>query len=227
MADVRNAPRTAPPPHPAPTAPVAVETSGVLRTPRLLLRPLTEHDRAAYLSLVDDNRAELDGRIPLCEPGESDDAFFGRQLEACRAGDADHGCCRRVAELAGEIGECNAGAGRPGTLVGCFNLNAIQRGLAWEADAAWWIGARFTGLGLATEGVRALLGYAFEAMPAGLGLHGVHCGIEASNAASIRIAEKCGFEHRPGAQSYLKVGQRWVNHEFYMATPDSIASRAG
>jgi len=218
MADVRNAPRTTPR---APAFPIAVEANGVLRTPRLLLRPLTARDRDAYLSLVRANQSELEGRIPLCEPGEGDDAFFERQLEACQAGDSGRGCCRRVAELA-----CETKNSGPGTLVGCVNLNSIQRGLAWEADAAWWVGSDFTGLGLATEGVRAMLGYAFETMPAGLGLHGVHCGIEATNAASIRIAEKCGFEHRPGAQSYLKVGERWVMHEFYMATPESAVARS-
>jgi RimJ/RimL family protein N-acetyltransferase len=219
MSETRRPPRASPP---APLAAVAVESGAALATPRLVLRPLRESDRGAFIDLVRSNAEALSGSLTLHEVGEDDDAFFDRQLEACRRGDADRSCCRRVGELAEGLGGTPRGA-----LAGCFHLNSIQRGLSWEADAAWWVDRSLAGRGLATEAVRALLAHAFEPMPGGLGLHGVHCGIEASNAASVRVAEKCGFTHRPGARSYLRVGERWVIHEFYLATPASLGACSG
>lgn len=193
-------------------SPVVVDADRVLRTERLILRPLIEADRGAYLGLIRSNIEHLERWLPVHEPGEPDDAYFDRQLAACARGDADRSCCRRVAELV-------SGGG----LVGCFHLNSITRGLGWEADAVWWVAREHGGRGLATEGLSALLAFAFDPLPSGLGLHSVHCGIAADsaggNAASARVAEKCGFRLCPGRQSYLKVGQRWAMHDFYLATP--------
>ncbi len=193
---------------PRPAAPVGVRVPGPVRTDRLTLRRLDEHDRAVFLGLVKDNTAHLEGLFPLHEPGESDDAYFDRMLAAAAEGDARGTAWRRV----GVLGD--------GSIVGCFHLNAITRGLAWEADASWWIARDHTGRGLATEGVRAMLDHAFEPLPAGLGLHAVHCGISPGNTASRRVAEKCGFRHVPERQSYLKVGPDWVMHDFFIAEPD-------
>ncbi len=201
--------------HPAPTrslpGPSSPPTPPAIRTDRLDLRPLEPGDRAPYLALVAQNAENLSAWIPLHEPGETDDAFFDRQLRLCREGDKAGNAWRRVATL------------HDGTIVGCFHLNSVTRGLAWEADAAWWVGAEHAGQGLATEGVRAMVAFAFEPLPVGLGLHSVHCGIEPGNEASRRVAEKCGFALKPGRRSYLKVGPRWVQHEFYLVTPDMVS----
>lgn len=191
-----------------PAAPVRVTVPEPVWTERLMLRRLEGRDRDAFLGLVKDNTAHLEGLFPLHEPGESDDAYFDRMLDAAAEGDARGNAWRRVALLG------------DGSIVGCFHLNAITRGLAWEADASWWIAREHTGRGLATEGVRAMLDHAFEPLPAGLGLHAVHCGISPGNAASRRVAEKCGFRCVPDRQSYLKVGPNWVMHDFFIAEPD-------
>lgn len=179
----------------------------------LTLRPLLEHDRGEFLEIVRRNRAAIAHWIPLHEAGENDDAYFDRQLRHCAEGDATGRCYRRVA------------ISPDGSIRGMFCLNSISRGLAWEADAVWWIDDRVAGRGVATAGVRTLLAHAFGDMPTGLGLHGVHCGIEPENGASVRVAEKCGFVHKPDRKSHLKVGERWVMHEFYLATPESLGTR--
>ncbi len=192
---------------PAPRGVVRVDTPGHVTTPRLTLRPLVESDRAGFLEVVRANESHLEHSIPLYEPGETPDAYFDRMCLAAADGDARGNAWRRVGVL------------DDGTIAGCFHLNAISRGLAWEADAAWWIAREQTGRGLATEGVRAMLDHAFEPLPTGLGLHAVHCGIGPENHASRRVAEKCGFRLVPDRQSYLKVGQRWVLHDFFIAEP--------
>ncbi|MCC6676767.1 MAG: GNAT family N-acetyltransferase [Phycisphaerales bacterium] len=163
----------------------------------LRLRPLDPLDRAEYLRLVRATRADLDRWCPLHRRGESDEQMFERQLELARAGEASGHARRRIAESP------------DGRIVGGFNLNAIVRGLEFEADANWWIGAQFTGLGLATRGVRALIRHAFDDLPAGLGLHRIHAGIARENLASRRVADKAGFTQRPGLRSYLNVNGEW------------------
>lgn len=178
-----------------------------LAEPVVTLRPLMESDRTAYLEIVSRNRESFEHSIPLHNDGESDDAFFDRQLRLCAEGDASGHGYRRL------------GVSEDGTILGMFCLNSISRGLAWEADAIWWIDSLRAGRGVATAGVRALLDHAFADLPGGLGLHGVHCGIEPGNTASVRVAQKCGFVHKPDRKSHLKVGERWVVHEFYLASP--------
>ena len=179
-------------------------------TPAVALRPLEERDREAFLAMLDRSKASVARWLPLNAEGESDDAFFERQLRLCTEGDRTGSSVRRVGVLS------------DGQLAGVFCLNSVSRGLSWEADAIWWVDAAHRGRGIATAGVRALLALAFGDLPTGLGLHGVHCGIEAGNDASVRVAEKCGFAHKPDKRSHLKVGDRWAMHEFYLATPTSF-----
>lgn len=201
--------RPSPPPASAPSA--ALDRDGAIQTPRLTLRRLREHDRHEFIALVRANITQLAPHIPMHRAGEDDDAFFDRMSLLAEEGDRRGLAWRRVATL------------RDGTLVGCFHLNSITRGLSWEGDAAWWIGREHAGQGLATEGLAAMLAHAFAPLPAGLGLNAIHCGIEASNDASRRVAIKAGFVHRPGRHSYLRIGSRWAIHEFYLADPESVA----
>ncbi len=191
--------------------PLRVPAPELVRTPRLTLRPLLGIDRAPFLETVERSREHLEPWVPLQQADESDDAYFDRQVELCAEGDLRGTAWRRVAVL------------DDGRIAGVFNLNAITRGLSWEADAAWWVASDFTGLGLATEGVRAMVRFALLAPPRGLGLFSVHCGVAPGNIPSQRVAEKCGFEHRAGMHSYLQVGDRWVHHEFYLCSADQSA----
>ncbi len=191
--------------------PLRVPAPELVRTARLTLRPLLGIDREPFLETVRASREHLEPWVPLQKEQESDDAYFERQLALCADGDVKGSAWRRVGVL------------DDGRIAGVFNLNAITRGLCWEADAAWWVAADLAGQGLATEGVRAMLRYALAAPPRGLGLFSVHCGIAPGNEASRRVAEKCGFEHRPGMHSYLQVGDRWVHHEFYLCSGDPTA----
>jgi ribosomal-protein-alanine N-acetyltransferase len=175
-----------------------------VRTRRLTLRPLLESDREAYIRLLRDSLDHLTPWVPLHNPGESDDAFFDRQLEHARQGDETGQAWRRVGVLS------------DGRLVGVFNLNAITRGLSWHADAVWWIGVGHTRQGLASEGISAMLRYALGAPPEGLGLHAVHAGIDPENIPSRRLVEKLGFTEDPSQRSHLLVGEDWRAHDFFV-----------
>lgn len=199
----------------APQAPIGITVSpsetGPEHAPSVTLRPLEEGDRAWFLSALKRSRESVARWLPLNKDGESDAAFFDRQRMLCEEGDRTQKSFRRLGVL------------EDGTPAGFFALNSISRGLAWEADAIWWVDVEQRSRGIATAGVLAMLTHAFSDLPSGLGLHGVHCGIEEANAPSVRVAEKCGFMHDVSKRSHLSVGGRWVMHEFYIATPASIA----
>lgn len=185
----------------------------LLRTPRLLLRPLRPGDRDEFLRVVRASREHLAGFSALHLPGESDSELFERQLRLTIEGDNSLNACRRVAF---------DGAGR---LVCAVNLNAVRRGLTCEADANWWTAADALRRGYAAEALGALLTHAFADLPAGLGLHRVLAGIQPHNAASRALAERLGFRRLGPERSYLHAGGKWDLHEMYEVSPDSFTSR--
>jgi len=185
-------------------APLEVNDRAVLRTARLLLRPLSDSDRRAFIELARRSRAHLDRWSALHRPGESDDALFDRQLELARAGERRSTAVRRAVLM------------DDGTLIGACNLNSISRGLQFESDCNWWIGAEFCGRGYATEALRALSDHALRELPDGLGLHRVFAGIRPDNAASIAVAARCGFTRQQQVKSYLNVGGAWELHDMYV-----------
>lgn len=82
-------------------------------------------------------------------------------------------------------------AGEP---VGCIGLVPEGEGhypaAKGEREVGYWIGRPFWGHGLATEALRALIGYCRDS----LALEGLLITTDARNIASQRVALKCGFE---------------------------------
>lgn len=193
--------------------PVEVGGFGSLRTARLELRPLAEGDREEFLRVIAESRVHLARFSKLHMPGESDEDLFARQLALSAEGERTRRACRRVAVAS------------PGRIVGAFNLNTIRRGLAWEADANWWLAPSAVGFGFASEAMSALLSHAFADLPEGLGLHRVLAGIQAENAASLRLAERLGFRRSGPERSYLHAGGKWDLHEMFEVGPDRFARR--
>lgn len=75
-----------------------------------------------------------------------------------------------------------------GTLVGSSGLHRID----WEVpkfEIGYWCRSRFTGRGYATEAVRAIAAFAFDA----LGARRVEIRCDPSNLPSARVAERAGF----------------------------------
>jgi RimJ/RimL family protein N-acetyltransferase len=81
---------------------------------------------------------------------------------------------------------------RHGAAVGAVELRPTR---AHEADVSYVIAPEFRGQGLAPKALDALLAWASS----DLGLRWANLGCHVDNAASRRVAEKCGFafvEHR-------------------------------
>lgn len=178
-----------------PTVAIEVDPPGVLRTERLVIRPLIWADREAYVDAVRTSRKALDRFCPLHKDDETDDELFDRQLQMGRAADATGRAWRRVAEL----------RDRPGIIAGAFNLNDIVLGLESCAELSLWVRTDMAGRGLGSEAVNAILRHAFEPRwdswadgvhtTAGLGLSRIDSLISPLNTASARLVERAGFRH--------------------------------
>lgn len=175
----------------------------VLRTPRLVLRPLSEGDAEAFVRTVRQSRDHLEAFSKLHQPGETDVQLFARQLQLTEQGERTGQAMRRMMFTHG------------GELVGACNLNAISRGLSCVADANWWVAAGCLRRGYALEGLSALMAHALADPPEGLGLDEVCAHIQRENAASIGLALRLGFVIRPGARTYLQTGERWSLHDLW------------
>lgn len=200
----------------APAKPVEVLPTGAIRTARLLLRLLTEDDRAEFVRVIRESRQHLERFSPLHMPDETDDQLFDRQLALATEGEAAGKACRRAV------------IDRDGSIVGACNINAIRRGLSWEGDANCWLAASAEGKGYATEGMVGLLNYTFADLPDGLGLHRVIAWMQSDNARSERMIERLGFIRGGAERSFLHAGGQWKLHEKLVMTPESFAAkRAG
>jgi [ribosomal protein S5]-alanine N-acetyltransferase len=187
---------------------------GELRTDRLLLRPLREEDRAAFVGYHEKSREHLRPWSPRMPDGVTLEQFFTQQLERSQRGMRD-----------GTVLRLGAFVLTDGVLVGMFNLNNIVRGVFECADAGWQVGTGHTGQDLATEGVWALLDIAFANPPRGLSLHRVQANIIPQNGPSLRVAEKCGFRREGLAKKMLKINGAWQDHVMHAKLADEHVGR--
>jgi ribosomal-protein-alanine N-acetyltransferase len=171
-----------------------------LRTPRLLLRPLREPDRAHFVAA---HRASADFWEPWMAQradAQTYDDFFDQMLE------------RTDRELATNTGRPLVAFLSDGRFAGIFALSNIVRGSFQSTYAGWRIHKDLTRQGFATEALTVLLDYAFAPEPLGLSLHRVQANIIPDNLLSLRLAEKLGFRREGYARDYLKIAGRWQDH---------------
>ena len=96
-----------------------------------------------------------------------------------------------------------------GRYVGDVGLADFRREIVPPLDApevGWALAARAHGRGFATEAVRATLAWSDANLADGRTV----CLIDPENAASVRVAEKCGF--RPSGRAVYKQNESLVFH---------------
>lgn len=184
----------------------------VIHTPRMVLRPLRGSDRDEFVRVHELSRKHFEPWSPAPPPEQTLDQFFLQQLERTGTTERDGSGMRRVGVLA------------DGSIVGIFNLDQVFRGPFLNCYAGWKVSLDRCHQGLATEGVRGLLDAAFTPEPAGLGLHRVQANVIPSNAASLRVAEKCGFRREGVALRYLQIAGAWQDHVMYAKVAEEHSS---
>ena len=104
-----------------------------------------------------------------------------------------------------------------GRLVGGLTLANVRRGVAQAGSLGYWVGAPYAGRGYMTAAVAALIPYAFST----LRLHRMEAACIPTNAASIALLEKTGFEREGYAREYLCINGQWQDHLLFARLKDS------
>ena len=102
-------------------------------------------------------------------------------------------------------------------LVGGITLANVRRGVAQAGSLGYWIGAPYARRGYMTAAVAALIPYAFST----LRLHRLEAACIPTNAASVSLLEKTGFEREGYAREYLCINGQWQDHLLYARLKDS------
>jgi RimJ/RimL family protein N-acetyltransferase len=149
-----------------------------LRTERLLLRAWRAADREPFARMNADARVMEFFPAPLSHP-ESD-----ALVDRIEAQFALHGFGLYAAELAGE-----------GTFIGFIGVSVptFEAHFTPCVEIGWRLAAEYWGRGLALEGAREVMRYAFDE----LGLDSLVSMTVPANRASRRVMEKLGMTHDP------------------------------
>lgn len=118
------------------------------------------------------------------------------------------------------------GSGYPFTIVQAVTSGAVGHCGLWlsglaqgRASAGYAIAPRHRGRGFAADALTALTAFAWT-VP---GLRRVEAYVEPSNAASIRAAERAGYERESVLPRHLEIGGRLRDMALYAATSPSSA----
>ncbi len=152
----------------------------------VLLRSFEPRDVDAHLAGEDD---EIRARFRFPRPStRADVAAFVERSAAFLAAGAPRRTWAVVEQASGEL---------------CGHVESLHLG-AGAANISYSLYPRFRGRGLAVPAVRLCLADAEAALP----VDRFVIRVEPDNAASIRVAERCGFspggEHREGGVRYLE-----------------------
>ena len=172
---------------------------------RVLIRPPTPEDCAAFLSAVRRSRAL---HRPWIVPKARTREEFASYLERFASG-RHHGFL--VIHRAS------------GGLAGVIAINDVIRGAFQSGSLGYYAFAPYARQGLMREGMLLVLKHAFGKLK----LHRVEANIQPGNWASIALARKCGFVREGLSRRMLKVRGRWKDHERWaLLAEDFRAGRA-
>jgi ribosomal-protein-alanine N-acetyltransferase len=173
-----------------------------LRTPRLLIRSLALEDRDEFVRVYRVSE-EFFAPWSAYRTGSYDDIFRTEmsKVEMGRRNGTHH---RMVGVL------------EDGRIAGFFSLGEIVRGVFHNAYVGWKVNVEVARQGYATEGVTALLDFAFARE--GAALHRIQANVIPTNEPSIRLAEKLGLRREGIAERYLEIAGRWQDHVMFART---------
>jgi len=158
--------------------------------PKVVIRQVTRGDRAEFLALMQISRSLHEPWISPPLTVRAFDAYLARMNRDDHEGLL---VCRHDSAA----------------IVGVINLNNIVRGSFLNASLGYYAGLPYSGQGYMTSGLHAAIRFAFETM----GLHRLEANIQPTNAPSINLVKRCGFEKEGYSPHYLYIDGAWRDHE--------------
>ncbi|MEQ1694299.1 MAG: GNAT family protein [Hyphomicrobiaceae bacterium] len=171
--------------------------SYVARGVKVGLRPLQVADYAPWAELRAQSREHLQPFEPRWPSDELLKSAYRRRLRHYqREQREDLGYAFAIFSLADD------------TLVGGVSLSNVRRGVTQAAQLGYWLGKPHLQQGYMSDAVAAVLPFTFF----GLRLHRIEAATLPTNATSIRVLERNGFEREGYARRYLKINDEWQDH---------------
>jgi ribosomal-protein-alanine N-acetyltransferase len=99
-------------------------------------------------------------------------------------------------------------------IAGTVTISNIARGPFQSGSLGYWIAEPFSGRGLTTRAVSAVVAIAFT----DLSLHRLEAATLIDNVPSQRVLEKNGFELIGLARRYLEIAGEWSDHLLFQRT---------
>lgn len=169
----------------------------VLDGPRVLLRPPSTRDAAAWVAI----RRESADFLKPWEPTWPSDActtaaFHRRRLQVRDEWRAESGYGFLIFRRDDDA------------MLGGITLSNVRLGVARTGSLGYWVGEPYARKGYMTEAVRCVLDYSFGTLQ----LHRVEAACLPANQASRGLLLKCGFHEEGLAREYLKINGRWCDH---------------
>ncbi|HVH89185.1 MAG TPA: GNAT family protein [Terriglobales bacterium] len=185
---------------------LTVSNSVVLKTERLLLRPLRQEDIPQLLPLIGAREvAATTLRIPHPYTLEDAIAFLKHSQNVWEKGEgARFGIFLRDGERL------------------CGGIGLVENREHRHAELGYWIGVPFWGNGYCTEAVREILKYGFDHLQ----LHRIHSGHFSTNPASGRILLKVGMKHEGTTRQHVCKWGEYLDVEIYGLLEREYRSRA-
>lgn len=185
---------------------MAVPSSLVLETARLLLRPYRRRD---VMSIHDAVLASLPDLVPWLPwatgYNRASAVHFVRESQsAWQEGRAYDFTIRRLDHRGSDDG---MGPADPGRHLGGISIWYTSRA-NMVGEIGYWVRSDLTGRGVCTEAAGRVLRYGFDE----LDLHRIALRIAVGNRASERVAEKLGFLLEGTLRDEVKVGSTWLDH---------------
>ena len=184
----------------------------VLKSDRLILRPLELDDRSRLLQYVLDNESWL---APW-EPAHPEVYFtLEGQTSILQHCEDDRRAGGGVLLGIFEKGD------REQRLFGRISISGIVRGIWQNGFVGYSIAAERAKQGYMTEALKRVVRFGFS----DLELHRLQASIIPRNKASFRVLEKCKFRYEGRALRYLKINDVWEDHDLFALTAGELDLR--
>jgi ribosomal-protein-alanine N-acetyltransferase len=109
-----------------------------------------------------------------------------------------------------------------GELAGVININNIVRNASLSGQLGYYAFLPHAGSGLMREALALVIARAFRE----LGLHRLEANIQPDNRRSIALVEALGFRREGKARGFLKIGNRWRDHERWALLKEDWRARS-
>jgi ribosomal-protein-alanine N-acetyltransferase len=170
-----------------------------IKTNRLLLRMLEQHEAHLICAYVNENREHLERLEPRRSEGYYNPDFWEAEIKRIR-NDFFMGHALRLCIFFRES--------LKGPIIGVCNFTNILRGVFQACFLGYSVDHKYQGQGIMYEALNASTDFVFKHLK----LHRIMANYMPRNEKSGKLLKKLGFTIEGCARDYLKINGQWEDH---------------